>query len=41
VILQLRNMEPVELRFHRLGRAPLNEIAETVIIVRDDTHDRI
>src|SRR5882672_1813621 len=35
------NMEPVELRFHRPGRAALNEIAETVITVRDDTHDSI
>jgi hypothetical protein len=33
--------DQVELRFHRPGRAALNEIAETVITVRDDTHDRI
>jgi hypothetical protein len=35
------DMEPVELRFHRPGRGALNEIAETVITVRDDTHDSI
>jgi hypothetical protein len=35
------NMEPVELRFHRPGRPALNEVAETVITVRDDTHDSI
>ena len=34
-------MEPIELRFHRPGRAALYEIAETVITVRDDTHDSI
>src|SRR5580700_1639097 len=35
------DMEPVKLRFHRSGRAPLNEIAQTVITVSDDTHDSI
>jgi hypothetical protein len=35
------DMEPVEWRFHRPGRAALNEIVETVIAVRDDTHDGI
>jgi hypothetical protein len=34
-------MKPVELRFHRPGRAALNEIAKSVITVRDDTHDSI
>jgi hypothetical protein len=35
------DMEPIKLRFHRPGRAALNEIAKTVITVRDDTHDGI
>jgi hypothetical protein len=29
------------LRFHRPGRAALNEIAKTVITVRDDTHSSV
>jgi hypothetical protein len=35
------DMEPAELRFHGPGRAALNEMAETAITVRDDTHDSI
>jgi len=35
------DMEPIKLRFHRPGRTPLNEIAKTIITVRNDTHDGI
>src|SRR5271167_4483438 len=34
-------MEPVELRFHGPRRTALNEIAETVIAIRDDAHNSI
>jgi hypothetical protein len=31
-------VKPVEFRVHRSRRAALNEVAETVIAVRDNTH---
>jgi hypothetical protein len=35
------DMEPIELRLHGPRRAALNEIAETIVTVRNDTHDGI